>query len=270
MRPHFLKGHTYVRKADIHSRFGGQEQGGIITPTSVPAIFLVTGSSGAQHGYQDGWQEDGSFRYFGEGQVGDMDFVRGNRAVRDHAVEGKDLHLFENQGNGTLEYLGQFLCDGYDIVRAPDREGDERDAIAFSLVDSSPSTQTLSEAAAAVADKSLDELRAIAKSDGAKSGQGKKGSPPTVYERSEAVKRYVRARAAGSCEGCGDPAPFLDKQGQPYLEPHHTERLADGGPDHPENVIALCPNCHRRVHSSADGEEFNSSLRAKLGVIESA
>lgn len=270
MKPNFLEGHAYVRKADIHAHFRGQEQGGIITPKAVPAVFLVTGQSGEQHGYQDGWLEDGTFRYFGEGQIGDMEFVRGNKAVRDHAIDGKDLHLFEDQGDGTLVYVGQFLCDGYDVLRAPDREGMERDAIAFRLVDADPDSETIEAAEKALEGKSLDELREIAKSDGAKSGKGKKGSASTVYERSEAVKRYVRARANGTCEGCEEAAPFVDKKGEPYLEPHHTQRLADGGPDDPANVIAVCPTCHRHVHSGNDGEQFNAELKKKLAIIEPA
>jgi len=44
-------------------------------------------------------------------------------------------------------------------------------------------------------------------------------------------------RAKGRCEGCGAPAPFRGVDGQPFLETHHTTRLADDGPDHPRKVI---------------------------------
>ena len=40
----------------------------------------------------------------------------------------------------------------------------------------------------------------------------------------------------------------MDKQGEPYLEAHHVIRLADGGKDTIDNVVAICPNCHRKVH----------------------
>ena len=65
----FVPEHLYHRRRDIHARFGGQEQGGMITPADHKLVFLVTGSSGRQHGYEDHWSEDGStFFYFGEGQ----------------------------------------------------------------------------------------------------------------------------------------------------------------------------------------------------------
>ena len=38
------------------------------------------------------------------------------------------------------------------------------------------------------------------------------------------MRIYVRQRAAGKCEGCGKPAPFLTPAKQPYLEPHHIRR----------------------------------------------
>lgn len=53
-----------------------------------------------------------------------------------------------------------------------------------------------------------------------------------------------------------------------YLEPHHTRRLSDTGPDHPRWVIGLCPTCHRRVHYGADGVAYNDKLEAKLAMIE--
>ena len=58
----------------------------------------------------------------------------------------------------------------------------------------------------------------------------------------------VKRIADGKCQYCSDSAPFIDKQGEPYLEAHHVVRLADGGKDAIENVVAICPNCHRKIH----------------------
>lgn len=41
---------------------------------------------------------------------------------------------------------------------------------------------------------------------------------------------------------------FLLSDGRPYLEAHHVIPLAEGGPDIIENMVALCPNCHRKMH----------------------
>jgi 5-methylcytosine-specific restriction protein A len=87
-------------------------------------------------------------------------------------------------------------------------------------------------------------------------------------KRSEAVKVYARKRADGFCEHCGKPAPFIDKQGKPYLEPHHIRRLADEGPDHPRWVAALCPNCHQKIHYGQDGNANNEDLAEKIKELE--
>jgi hypothetical protein len=88
------------------------------------------------------------------------------------------------------------------------------------------------------------------------------------YSRSREVRQYVMARADGVCEGCEQPAPFRSKTGEPYLHAHHIFELATGGHDTPDTVIALCPNCHYRVHHGEDGDEYNQNLKQKLETIE--
>jgi len=65
-------------------------------------------------------------------------------------------------------------------------------------------------------------------------------------------------------------APFRAADGRPFLETHHTTRMADDGPDHPQTVIGICPNCHRRAHLARDAESFNASLIRKLPKLEAA
>ena len=83
----------FYRRRDLHDEFGGQQQGGIVTPASTPIILLITGEAGLGYGYNDKEVPDGTFVYYGEGQTGPMSFVRGNRAIRDHAESGRDVHL---------------------------------------------------------------------------------------------------------------------------------------------------------------------------------
>lgn len=68
------------------------------------------------------------------------------------------------------------------------------------------------------------------------------------YSRSKEVVRATKKRANGICEMCHQPAPFKDKKGEPYLEVHHVIWLSKGGEDSTDNTVALCPNCHRKVH----------------------
>lgn len=68
-------------------------------------------------------------------------------------------------------------------------------------------------------------------------------------ERSGLVAAVVKERAEGICQLCNKPAPFYNKKGEPYLECHHIVWIARGGADEVYNAVALCPNCHRKMHS---------------------
>ena len=229
--------------------------------------FLFTGESGEQYGYEDGWDENGVFLYTGEGQVGPMGFVRGNRAIKDHAIDGKDLHLFQALGKGQgYRYVGRFSCSSWEYREGVDVNGDERRMIVFHLIQPEDDEEVT---APAPSPGTLDQLRQRALDAASEPGEkDPKEARRFYHERSAAVREYVLARADGTCESCGSSAPFKREDGTPYLEPHHTRRLSDGGPDHPRWVGAVCPNCHREMHHGADGDEKNSRLQQDLSVLE--
>ena len=107
---------------------------------------------------------------------------------------------------------------------------------------------------------SLDELRekALASSTQTPSEGSSKSK---YYKTSSYIKAYAKKRAKGICENCNNKAPFINQQGDPYLEVHHIGKLSDSGADHPLNVAAICPNCHREAHKSKDHVEFNEKLK---------
>lgn len=267
----FEVGSVYNRQRDIHQVFGGQERGGITTPSDCPFVFLFTGESGEQFGYSDGWRPDGVFAYTGEGQRGDMTFVRGNRAIRDHMTDGRDLLLFEaTKTKGNHRFIGCFAFAGWETIKAPDRDGKQRNAIIFELVpvaETEPAPRVEPDEAD-LDGKSLQELRSLALAAAATPKVPSKESQRTYYIRSVKVKAYVLKRANGHCEACKKAAPFVRKDGTPYLEPHHIKRVADGGPDHPRSVGAVCPTCHRFIHHGAEGAKLNLELEKYVLEIE--
>lgn len=89
----------------------------------------------------------------------------------------------------------------------------------------------------------------------------------TCYFRSPAVTAWVRQAAAGICEACDKPGPFVRMNGTRFLEVHHVKHLSQKGSDRPSNAVALCPNCHRRCHHSVDKHQFNSSLYKKIARL---
>jgi 5-methylcytosine-specific restriction protein A len=262
----FEIGRVYNRRNDIHARFGGQQQGGIITPKDHPLVIIITGEEGLQHGYADRLRPDGVFEYFGEGQVGDMQLAGGNKAVADHSASGESLLLFRKTPTG-LRFEGEMLCETFHYERSPDREGNDRNAIVFELRPLEAISEIVDERGAPARPDlaSLLERALAASTAPPRTGTG---TLRNVYERSRDVRDYVLARAGNKCEGCQSPAPFTRRDGSPYLEPHHIRRLSDGGPDHPAFVIALCPNCHRRVHAGEDGDTYNTTLLARMQQIQ--
>lgn len=271
----FIVGESY-RRSSLHQAYGGQRQGGISTPQAHPVILLFTGESGRQYGYEDGPRPDGTYWYTGEGQIGDMQMVRGNRAILHHEKLGKELHLFQSTDKGWVRYVGQATYLDHRSQVAPDLEGRPRTAIVFRLdLDAGPDGKPVPSEGSSLGQEvrqlmklPLQRLRRLAYEMPADMGAPVEQRLTRVYKRNAQVKAYILRRANGFCEGCSQPAPFETEAGKPYLEPHHIRRLADEGPDHPMWIAALCPNCHRRVHYGIDGTIYNEKVAARIAILE--
>ena len=127
----FIPGHIYNRRLDIHDIYGGNRQSGICPSTTTPFIFIFTGKTGQQHGYKDEWENPNIFSYTGEGQSGNMDFIRGNLALRNHLANGKRVFLFESEGTGWAKFMAEVEYSDADYFEAPDTSGKMRTAIKF-------------------------------------------------------------------------------------------------------------------------------------------
>jgi len=261
----FKVGETYNRWF-IHDVLKGERYKGISKPSEHPFLLLFTGESGDDYGYEDEFLEDDTFLYTGEGTEDDMVMEDGNRAIRDHKKNGEALHLFESTDlPWIVTYLGEYECVEVRETELEDENGELRDGFRFRLA---PVGGTEIEiGGGSPATLSGEELFQKAKQSsptGNNASSGGSGGGGRSYPRSEFVREFALRMANGVCQGCKEKAPFVDKQGQPFLEVHHLTRQSDGGADDPENVIAICPNCHRRVHQGQDGDEFNRELRNKV------
>ncbi|MBO9377883.1 HNH endonuclease [Sphingomonas histidinilytica] len=266
----FVIGQRYNRRKDLHERFGGSRQNGMISMPRVRALALITGEGGKLAGYMDRELPDGSWRYTGEGPSGDMQMVRQNRTLRDHVANGVDVLLFEKDGSTPfLIYRGQFVCPSWDVEDQRGADGLMRKAFVFNLVPLGHDGEDPIQIAVRDA-TDFAGLRVRAYAAAAPALQKTAGGPATVYQRSADVRAYVMARAAGVCEACAAPAPFETATGAPYLEAHHIDRLSDGGPDDPRRVAGICPNCHKRAHFGSDRVAFNATLRARTVDREKA
>ena len=128
----FIPNQLYKRSL-IHDEYGGNRQGGISPSAKVPYIFIFSGKSGAQYGYNDRWDNHNIFTYTGEGQEGDMQFIKGNLALKDHLNRGKRIFLFEIEGGGMVKFVSEMEFYDADYFVTPDRNGNDRIGIQFFL-----------------------------------------------------------------------------------------------------------------------------------------
>jgi len=168
-----------------------------------------------------------------------------------------------NKGEkSTAEYAASILDTYRDRIS---ENSDESSIVPISITgDGSEANKEISE------QKPLEKLRKKAEKEATTepSPIRQKSKAAQEYTRSQAVKDYVKARADGVCEACGEPSPFISKTGDPYLHAHHIHELSDGGSDTIDTVIALCPNCHYRVHHGMDGDDFNRELLKTVQELE--
>ena len=123
MAIHLKPGDT-IKRVNLHKQYGGRRQGGISPSKQSDNVFIFTDAeAGLLHGYlYDGWRQDGLFHYTGEGQMGDQLMAQGNRSIRDHEAESRDLHLFD-VSNREVTYVGEFVYVDHYEADAPETGG---------------------------------------------------------------------------------------------------------------------------------------------------
>ncbi|WP_051315890.1 HNH endonuclease [Algoriphagus vanfongensis] len=126
----FIVGQKYQRSW-IHDNFGGNRQSGICPSSQGPYIFIFSGSQGHQHGYKDQWINEKVYSYTGEGQVGDMQFTRGNFKLYNHQNLGMRIFLFQYIQTGWVRFESELELYDADYFETPDRNGDLRIGIKF-------------------------------------------------------------------------------------------------------------------------------------------
>jgi 5-methylcytosine-specific restriction protein A len=240
-------------------------QGGMRRSKRTNTLVIV--SNHVESVYDDRWVDD-VLHYTGMGQIGHQTLESNqNKTLSESNTNGIAVHLFEVFTKRVYTYIGEVI-----LASAPyqeqqlDAEGNDRSVWVFPLVLKAgslpeiPATilKELSQTKEKQARKHSDkEVETLAKRQG-QTTVGRRKTSVSLHQRSPWVAEHARRRAKGNCELCSIPAPFKRKDGSPYLETHHIEWLANGGADTVENTVALCPNCHRKMHfvNSEKDQEF--------------
>jgi 5-methylcytosine-specific restriction protein A len=258
-----------INNEQLCQTFGCSPQGGMRRSLKTNTLVLI--SNHVESIYDDRWL-GGVFHYTGMGQKGDQSLTfNQNKTLSESRSNGVEVHLFEVNKEKEYTYQGRVsLADDPYPETQPDQDKLDRIVYVFPLVldgtRPSPLATTDFNQAQKIREKKakkLSDVDLFAKASKAPKKAGERTVTSTQYERDPYVSRLTKRRAKGICELCEQPAPFNDTSGEPYLETHHVDWLARGGEDSLSNTVALCPNCHRRMHvidSAADKLKLKSKL----------
>lgn len=282
----FIIGHSYERTELLKFIGSKQPQSGIIWNKEGSDSIIVT--TGGRHtkrvSYSDSLQPDGSWVYTGQGEKGDQNPYSFANSLLTNL--DKKILLFttreptakevRERGNNKKQYQFEGLFKAIEwkieIQTEGKRIGDKLVKYVLQPI------EELEEINLPIQDPLenilLEPLEFYTIRAKILSNSDKITKPNAVVlteykNRSVEIKKYALLRAKGQCENCGKDAPFVNSNNIPFLEVHHIFSLSDDGPDHPINVAAICPNCHREAHYGQDMQTLKDKLSEKIKVKES-
>jgi hypothetical protein len=80
-------------------------------------LFFTDPVTGHRHGYYDGLDDDELYNYVGEGQHGDQQLTKGNKAILNHVKDKRTLEGFLAK-SPFVTYLGEFELVDYHFTEA--------------------------------------------------------------------------------------------------------------------------------------------------------
>ncbi|MBD2810076.1 HNH endonuclease [Xenorhabdus sp. Vera] len=254
--------------------FGCGPQGGMRRAHRTNTLVIV--SNHVKSIYGDRW-EGNTLHYTGMGTKGDqtLTFAQ-NKTLAESKNNSVKVHLFEVFKDKEYTYAGEIelFAEPY-TEHQPDVDGNDRLVYVFPMmlikyehvVLESDIQELYVQKTNRAKKLSDDELRQRAKRGSKKLGSFNQSS--VRYIRDVYVTEYAKRVAKGICQLCLSPAPFCNSQGEPYLETHHIVWLSKGGADTIENTVALCPNCHKKMHIVDMEEDKQQLAQLVINLLDS-
>ncbi|CAM4313023.1 HNH endonuclease [Erysipelothrix aquatica] len=273
-----IVGNTY-NNAQLMEIFKISGQGGMRKSNTTNSLVLISNRVQKRdlNPYEDKWIGD-ELHYTGMGMSGDqsIQFMQ-NKTLNDSNNTDIKLYLFEVFVPKEYIYLGRVkLSKPPYTIKERDNDGNLRTVIKFPLKVQNDLPEIHATKIIENDNKIISKLKkleteklwleAIKADELNRQEFGQENILPKVtrvstnrFNRDPAISEYVKRISKGVCGLCDNFAPFNDKNGHPYLHSHHIEYLSNGGLDVIENCIAVCPNCHEKIHVLEDSVD-----RAKL------
>jgi len=253
---HGLKAGDTISNSELTTIFMCSPQGGMRRSRNTNCLVVI--SDHTKSIYEDRWVANDTIHYSGIGLEGDQKIeIAPNKTLVESGSNGVTPYLFEVYESGKYLYRGQVVLAGEPYQETqPDRKDTIRNVWVFPLrvIGADAGYEVPADLIGRKQKKKERIARRLSDKDLFTRAVHSRRQPvnrkvaSTTYERNVYVAELAKRRAEGKCQLCDQQAPFDTRQGEPYLEIHHIDRLARGGSDTIENTVALCPNCHRKMH----------------------
>lgn len=261
-----------VKNSDLLAIFKVGNMGGMRRSHDTNSLILV--SDHTKGIYDDRWVDNICY-YTGMGLKGNQKLASQNKTLYESNENGIGVYLFEVHIAGEYRYHGQVKLAGKPFQEDQlDIEDKLRKVWIFpiSQVESNEPTPipkyeltALETKRERTAKKLSDEALKARLAKGIKIPASVKTTTVTYY-RDPYVVEYVKRRANGNCELCQNPGPFKAQDGLPFLEVHHIHWLSNQGEDSIKNTVALCPNCHRKMHYLSEDKDIELLKNIVLNI----
>ena len=256
--------HHYKNK-DISNTFGVSTQGGMRRHNDT----LVLISKIYKNIYPDQWHGN-ILNYTGMGRTGNQDInYSQNRTLNHSNQNGIHVYLFINEASNNYIYAGPVK-----LVKKPsyktDRSGRRVIIFPITLRESSNLYQiknayhrSINYSVSQLPTSKLIKLVKLNENKGNKLINHRQKTNTYHYVRNRNVAELSKRFANGRCQLCGTKM-FTDKRThEPFLESHHINWLSHSGRDSIKNVIALCPNCHAKMHHADNSPKIVRFLKKR-------
>lgn len=273
-------GERFGNRKDIWKLFGGQYQQGVMRFPGEDYVNVFFKEDGPYPDEIDA--ETGVVEYRGKGLKGEQTLTAGNRLLEDARISKSPVRFWYRPVAGDWEFKSWVTVFDRENIEEEDVQGNLAMRYLWFLVPVVSEHKELwpiEVINSPISNISPTEINLIKNprnllADYARIARDLESNPTSLSfnpsprspqpKRRKRAKEIVIARAQGSCENdtCSGMPPDVKKDGTPIFQVDHIIQLSDGGPDQPDNMIALCPNCHAAKTLGGNRAEMTARLKS--------
>jgi 5-methylcytosine-specific restriction protein A len=272
-------GEKFHNRKDIWKLFGGQYQQGVMKFPGEDYVNVFFKEDGPYPDEIDA--ETGIIEYRGKGLKGEQKLTAGNKYLEEARLSKSPARFWFRPAGGMWEFKSWVTVFDRENIEEEDVQGNLAMRYLWFLVPVVSEHKELwpqEVLNAPISQISPNEINLVKNprnllTDYARIAKELENNPTTLNtnqkprtpqpKRRKRAKDIVIARAQGICENdkCSGMPPDVKNDGTPIFQVDHIVQLSDGGPDQPDNMIALCPNCHAAKTLGKERSEMTVRLK---------